>query len=587
MSEELESEGESESVPSGSSVGGLGETWFCPDGYLLVEFFGLHDFGWVRADSTAPLYLVELKTVQGAALVSDDAIRSAPTAVEALPPEDENSSSQVAVPEVSPSTATVPKQDPRLSVPSLKMALNPPPAAASKLSNKESLEEAKQAIVWWIHYRNSLMNPSGTSKIEAAISDDAVMEALTALPTFSAMEDDSDLKTAPTIEQLQSSLQQSAEDEQSSSENDAAGGGFSCFVLPVCAQVLPPPSTSSSTRRRRSSEGLSSTADSDVFHASSTKRRRPSQSASTPTSSSSSASSAPYSSSADSPGRTLEEVFLSSVDYSRCIEGSSFYVSRIPSLDSILHSALKSGWTVSARQSLCNTRNKSILVTRAAVHWMEKVRPLHLMNTAAPAPIHPPSNSKSSSGSISTRRSTSAPEKTEKVMSVEVLEKEMPPKSTSPAAIAVVLPPPKRKYVFKNRIPAAASNVEKAKSSTAHPTSATAAAVAAMTASNYLNVTPYVAAVAFVLDAEAGCSKFLSGEGVVYTRTVNAKAPIFHREHRSREMRKKILREELKRIERAVEVLQDAAKKRDQIVASPSSPISSNSSKAAKATARA
>ena len=33
---------------------------YCPQGYLLVEFFGTHDFGWVRADSVSLLFLSPL-----------------------------------------------------------------------------------------------------------------------------------------------------------------------------------------------------------------------------------------------------------------------------------------------------------------------------------------------------------------------------------------------------------------------------------------------------------------------------------------------------------------------------------------------
>jgi hypothetical protein len=36
-----------------------------PEGYMLVEFFGTHDFGWLREDSTVPMTLDEILTVPG------------------------------------------------------------------------------------------------------------------------------------------------------------------------------------------------------------------------------------------------------------------------------------------------------------------------------------------------------------------------------------------------------------------------------------------------------------------------------------------------------------------------------------------
>jgi hypothetical protein len=82
-------------------------------------------------------------------------------------------------------------------------------------------------------------------------------------------------------------------------------------------------------------------------------------------------------------------------------------------------------------------------------------------------------------------------------------------------------------------------------------------------ASSYLNVTQAVAATAFQLDCDKGCTKFLAGEGVAYTRLVDLSAPLFQWEHRRREERKRVLREELQRMHEAVEVLQEAARRRE------------------------
>ena len=34
-----------------------------PEGYMLVEFFGTHDFGWLREESTVPMTLDDILTV--------------------------------------------------------------------------------------------------------------------------------------------------------------------------------------------------------------------------------------------------------------------------------------------------------------------------------------------------------------------------------------------------------------------------------------------------------------------------------------------------------------------------------------------
>ena len=527
------------SVSDGSS--------FCPDGYLLVEFFGLHDFGWIRADTAGPLYLVEQKPanlpsliaspqekeITDSTLVKSDGSTSPAMSVVPSVLEDEPTCSQTPASEIVTEAAAVAistgplvvkQQDPRLSLPALKMFLNPPPTAPSRLCNKETLEEAKHALLWWIRHRRSLMTSAYSSNIESAVDDDTVLATIAALPAgHLPKEEEPDLEAVPTVEQLQESLQPSPDGEDVASDENYAS--FSSSTSSSAPQTA---------KRRKSNDGSIASGDAESSTTSSSKRRRSSPVHVAPTV-------------IDATGRTLDESFLAGIEYNRCVEGSFLHVSRIPSLESVLHNALKTGWTLSARQSLCSIRNKAILATRVALTWMEKVRPLHLMDMSA-----------ISFGEFNSKRleaRAAVADITGRLVgnncSSANRDSDGGRSKKAPEAFAV---PSKRKYVFKNRQPATGGSSS---------VSAAVAAVAAMAGSNYLNVTPYVASVSFILDSEAGCSKFLCGDGVVYSRTVNESAPIFLREHPNREQRKKILREELQRIKNAVAALQESARKRE------------------------
>ena len=61
-----------------------------------------------------------------------------------------------------------------------------------------------------------------------------------------------------------------------------------------------------------------------------------------------------------------------------------------------------------------------------------------------------------------------------------------------------------------------------------------------------------------------GCTRHTAGEGAIHTRYVDSKSSIFHREGRSREARKEILRNELLRITEALHRLQSLAGERDR-----------------------
>jgi len=41
---------------SGTKVVSVNAQFVIPEGYLLLEYFGEHDFGWVKAESVTPMY---------------------------------------------------------------------------------------------------------------------------------------------------------------------------------------------------------------------------------------------------------------------------------------------------------------------------------------------------------------------------------------------------------------------------------------------------------------------------------------------------------------------------------------------------
>lgn len=55
-----------------------------------------------------------------------------------------------------------------------------------------------------------------------------------------------------------------------------------------------------------------------------------------------------------------------------------------------------------------------------------------------------------------------------------------------------------------------------------------------------------------LFDHPNGCSQYISGEGVIHTRSVNTAAPVFMRENPNRELRKALLRRDLTAIREAV-----------------------------------
>jgi hypothetical protein len=64
----------------------------------------------------------------------------------------------------------------------------------------------------------------------------------------------------------------------------------------------------------------------------------------------------------------------------------------------------------------------------------------------------------------------------------------------------------------------------------------------------------------FILDA--GCTRYATGDGSVYTRVVDKEAKLFHLESRSRAQRKRILRQELAALQGAIEQLQQVSQQR-------------------------
>jgi hypothetical protein len=216
----------------------------------------------------------------------------------------------------------------------------------------------------------------------------------------------------------------------------------------------------------------------------------------------------------------------SSVDYDNYIFNNSFVVSRCPSLESIM---------TEGNGKTNYVRNNGIFKTIGVIYWMEKVKPLNFKHYKATKPTT--MKESSSSSNKSTITSTRSTAKTVTGAATVIPQSGIGAKLDGP--------PEKRKYVFKNRAATSSSGKSNFDLSLSAP----------------LQVTAASAASAFVLNT--GCSKFLVGEGVVYTRVVDLKDQVFHLESNKREDRKAILRLELEALKASIDQLQAAAKIRE------------------------
>jgi len=97
--------------------------------------------------------------------------------------------------------------------------------------------------------------------------------------------------------------------------------------------------------------------------------------------------------------------------------------------------------------------------------------------------------------------------------------------------------------------------------SAATPSAAVVAALPPINAANiHVPANLTLSSSCFLLDA--GCSRYATGDGSVYTRAVNTDAKVFHMEARTCAERKRILRDELASLQAAIDALQQVSQQR-------------------------
>ena len=228
-------------------------------------------------------------------------------------------------------------------------------------------------------------------------------------------------------------------------------------------------------------------------------------------------------------------------------------------------------------------RPKALLRTRALSYYLSCVRPLHLEHySATPSkkgfPALPPSLPRTSGIKGNDAGAENLLISTDPAPPL-VQSAEDPNKKKIAGATDIVLPnkPEKRKYVFKNRpvkLPTPATTSVPEECSVTEPVVGEVVAAVSVVASApapaplppisaasiHVPANLTLSSSCFLLDA--GCSRYATGDGSVYTRTVNTDAKVFHMEAKTCWERKRILRDELTSLQAAIDALQQVSQQR-------------------------
>lgn len=407
----------------------------CPPGYLIVEFFRSHDFGWIKADAAIPMQ----------------------------------------------ADGSIPKQ-----------------ITPSKLCNKNIISEAEEARQWILRNRlqRNEIYPEEVDLLELPSPED--IEASIQLPFNRTMilheieEDKITLAQAPPKQSHSSSVR----------ELSAMNGTPSASVA-----SKDPKSQSKAKESKAKSTSSSGLFDSSIEW------------------------------SKGKAGRAFLPIHAFSESlFNSCIVDGKFLLSHCP-LPTPNEPSSSVGDTAASNKSKRNSRTtqranfrrNAIARMMGVAHWMELLKPLGLQAFAKPE-WKPSGTAEVSSSSYSPMPNSTSHTSHNILSSTDEIATNKT--KTLLRCYGHVLEPEKQPYQF---------SLDLSEYST--------------------QVNPSVAEASLnTISLEVGCSRFLAGEGPVYSRIVDFDAPIFRLESQNKKLREAVLRKELVLIDYSVHKLNEISK---------------------------